>query len=86
MDLPAYTQMSSRLWVSHILGDGNPLADAASRGYFDLLRELAQQLNIRLVRLSVPQQMHTLLDDLLHQVTEHGLLRVPTGSHMRPSP
>lgn len=44
--LPAFRKLDGRHAVGHIFGEANVLADAASRGNFDVARELAAQLGM----------------------------------------
>ena len=50
------------------------MADAASRGYFSVLNEMAAQLRLRLTQLQVPDDMHDLLVQLYHWVADADLL------------
>ena len=74
MSLPEFQHTSFALWVQHIFGEGNIMADAASRGYFSVLNEMAAQLRLRLTQLQVPDDMHALLAQLYEWVADTDLL------------
>ena len=46
LETPEYAALAPRLLISHCAGAGNPLADAASRGYDDVLAVLGEALGV----------------------------------------
>ena len=58
---PEYLRYADQLFVRHLYGEANPFSDACSRGYFDLLRVMARQMNITLTQLEVPADLKLIL-------------------------
>ena len=66
LDCPEFNYWSSvGFWLGHTFGAGNPGADLASRGYFDQLDSLCEQLAVPSVRLPPPPAALLLWDALL---------------------
>ena len=55
--MPEFQQLATSIHAGHAYGDTNTMADAASRGYYDLLHRMAAQMGVVPVRLTVPQDM-----------------------------
>ena len=56
--LPVFVHMRHRLVCRHTFGEGNPAADAASRGKHAFLRTLCERLGVREHRIEVPPEAH----------------------------
>ena len=56
-----YQELAPRLLVSHCAGAGNPLADAASRGYADVLTALGAALGVTTTRVPLGDAAHDFL-------------------------
>ncbi|KAL1510835.1 hypothetical protein AB1Y20_007118 [Prymnesium parvum] len=67
--MPAFVALKRRHAVGHIFGDANIMADAASRGDYDVARDLAAQLGMALQWLPHGPLLPALMRDLvaLHQ-------------------
>jgi len=53
--LEDYKTLKHQLLVSHVYGEANVAADAASRGFVEVLEALCKQMGVRCVKLPVPQ-------------------------------
>ena len=53
--LEAYQLLKHQLMVSHVYGEANVAADAASRGFIDVLQALCKQMGVKCVKLPVPK-------------------------------
>ena len=62
MDLPLFRCISENLFISHVAGVGNELADSASRGHLDRIDRLAAQLKLSANRIQPHPIMIELLD------------------------
>ena len=82
-DTPEYKALERCLWVSHVYGEGNPFADAASRGYFNLMVDLGRQLRLKMTQLEVPEDLRKLVQKLLRKVEQANLLRDQPRSEQR---
>lgn len=65
LDTPEFRLVQNSLSAVHTYGDANPLADAASRGYFKLLHDLCQQLGVRPTQIPVPADLQDLVNAIL---------------------
>lgn len=63
-ELAALAQLGS-LSINHVYGEGNVMADAVSRQYMGLLRELAAQMGVSLEEVEVPARAWAFLDDVV---------------------
>ena len=50
---PSYNALAPRLLVAHCSGAGNPMADAASRGYSSTLAALSEALGVTSTRVAL---------------------------------
>ena len=55
------------LSINHVYGEGNVMADAVSRGYVRLLRELAAQMGVSLEEVDVPGRAWAFLDSVVDE-------------------
>ena len=53
---PSYNEVAPRLRVAHCSGAGNPMADAASRGYASTLAALSEALGVTSTRIPIPDE------------------------------
>ena len=53
LEAPEYRVLAKRLTCSHCWGSGNPLGDAASRGYDDTMREVSHALGMPASRIPI---------------------------------
>ena len=54
-ELEAYKTLKHQLLVTHVYGEANVAADAASRGFVEVLEALCKQMGVKCVKLPVPQ-------------------------------
>ena len=62
---PAYKRVARHLRATHTFGEGNPMADAASRGYSETLKALSQALGVESIRLRLPEAAARFLREAL---------------------
>ena len=53
---PSYNEIAPRLRVAHCSGAGNPMADAASRGYASTLAALSEALGVTSTQVPIPDE------------------------------
>ena len=63
--IPEFVEMLPFLLVKHVFGLGNIASDAASRGYDDVLRIVAENVGVRLLWMDEPHLARSLLDKCL---------------------
>ena len=68
LDTSEYAALAPRLLVSHCAGAGNPLADAASRGYADVLAVLGDALGVTTSRVPISPAAHDFMRRALEAV------------------
>ena len=78
---PSFDGLKQRLHVAHIYGDGNIMADAASRGMPDVLKAVAAQLNVKLTKVEVPVAARRILTSVADYAGENGLLMKPRTAY-----
>lgn len=79
MELPEFKRIARHHMVSHIFGEANVMADAASRGLYDVLQQLAGQLRLRLQIVRTHACVQDMLEALLLGVDE--LASTSIGMH-----
>ena len=62
---PEYHSIAPRLRCAHCYGAGNPLADAASRGYTDTLESISRALGVTSTRLPPSTAAREMLDEVV---------------------
>ena len=62
---PEYARLGSSWSVAHLFGEANFMADAASRGLFRALAQMARQTNVSLSRVDVPIDLQDLIQIVL---------------------
>ena len=82
MELQCFRRFKDCLAVAHIYGEGNPFADAASRGYFSLLDDMARLVGVAAKRVDLPEMAtalvsHTYAFFMAHQAMEADVGCVP---------
>ena len=75
---PAYNGLAPRLVVAHCSGAGNPMADAASRGYSRTLAAISEALGITSTRIDIPDEANAFL-----QRAVEGLRPIATARERR---
>jgi len=60
-----YRLVKPILKLAHIYGMGNPLADAASRHYIELLKDMCLEMGVKPVQLQLPQDLKTFVFQVL---------------------
>ena len=79
VNLPEYESLRPRMRLGHKYGEGNVWADAESRGYTEVLAQLAAQLGIRPVTANVPVHALVLLDRVRAAVRQRPLTQGEDG-------
>ena len=59
---PEFETVSPALIVQHIFGEGNLMADAASRGYFTLIYSMCCELGSHATAVQVPQDLRDMVE------------------------
>lgn len=70
LDLPEYNRVATRTEIAHVFGPANAIADAVSRGYFDILADLCTQLRVALSWVPPADSTVALLDDVRRAVRD----------------
>lgn len=78
-----FNDLKPRLHVAHVYGEGNIMADAASRGMPDVLKAVASQLGVKLMKIEVPSAGRHILDSLTDFAGAEGLLMASQGAAPR---
>ena len=77
------TAHPERVRICHIFGEGNPLADSASRGRFGLLEKLYRKLGMRAQRVELSDAAMSFVTSVLGRLNIHG--RVVVGRTCDPA-
>ena len=72
--LPEYQRLAKPTSFIHCYGPANPCADAVSRGRFELLFQLCNQMGVAPVQIEVPYTARELLSDVCAFAERNGLL------------
>ena len=79
LQLPEFAKLGARLSHSHVFGEVNVVADAASRGNFDLIYKLAAQLGQKAQQINVPPEALAFLERVLVAVRAETLASLGFG-------
>jgi len=74
-EVDAFLRPINRLFAAHCFGEANPLADAASRGYVDVLRDLGTALGMQMQQVAIGDAGLAFIDRVLRRVEAPSLSR-----------
>ena len=84
MQMPAYLAVKHKLLAAQWFGDRLVMADAASRGYDDVLRSVASALRVNLVRAQPPEAAQELVSRVIDAQERLLLLEEPAVASAQP--
>lgn len=61
-NFPEFQRLNGRLFATHLFGEGNPFADCASRGKYELLTQLCANIRVTAMRVDIPPAALAFLD------------------------
>ena len=84
LQMPTYLAVKHKLLAAQWFGDRLVMADAASRGYDDVLRSVASALRVKLVRAQPPEAATELVGRIVDAQERLLLLEAPAVSSAQP--
>jgi hypothetical protein len=82
---PTFDSIIIDSWVDHVNGESNPLADAASRGQHDRLRDLAVQLDIEIKPIPLNEPALQFISQVMVNLAALNILPAADASALRHS-
>ena len=82
---PTFDSIIIDSWVDHVNGESNPLADAASRGQHDRLRDLAVQLDIEIKPIPLNEPALQFISQVMVNLATLNILPTADASALRHS-